>query len=461
MLSCYNQSIVLDNIKSEGNFVNMNFSFLAIVFVFGLLVVIHELGHFLAAKWMGVRVERFSIGFPPRLFGKKIGDTDYCISAIPLGGYVKLSGMIDESMDGELTGADHEFSSKPVWKRIIIITAGVVMNFILAILILTIVSFSKGEVVYPSTEIGEIGERGIAERIGFQIGDKITAIEGVDINTWNDIQIQFIKHLNDDITFDVLRGDEKITLLYKQEWFSEKNAEVLDIGWVPLAKVGEVKSDSPAERAGFQWGDEIRRINGFTVQNWTEMTRIIKENPGNNITIDYIREGKFNSVDIIPETFSEKDSEGNEISVGRIGIYFYYETYDISLFKAVENGFTNTFALIGLNMRGLWWVITGTKSASDVIGGPIMIAKLAQDAAEVGWDRLWNLIAALSAILAFFNILPIPALDGGHLVFLILEGVLGKPISTRTKLVVQQIGMAILLTLIVLIVYIDIRRLLF
>jgi len=439
----------------------MNFSFLAIVFVFGILVIIHELGHFLAAKWMGVRVERFSIGFPPRLFGKKIGDTDYCVSAIPLGGYVKLSGMIDESMDGELSGADYEYSSKPVWKRIVIITAGVIMNLILAIFILTVVSFSKGEIVYPSTEIGEIGENGIAERIGFQLGDKITAIEGVNITTWNDIQIEFIKHLSNDITFDIVRGEEKLTLLYKQEWFSEKNAEVLDIGWVPLARVGEVKGNSPAENAGLQWGDEIYKINGILVHNWSEMTKIIKKNPGKTIKIDYRREEQSRTVDITPETFTEKDSEGNEISVGRIGIYFYYETYDISLFKAVENGFKNTFALIALNMRGIWWVITGTKSASDVIGGPIMIAKLAQDAAEVGWDRLWNLTAALSAILAFFNILPIPALDGGHLVFLLLEGALGKPISTRTKLVVQQIGMAILLTLIVLIVYIDIRRLLF
>jgi regulator of sigma E protease len=439
----------------------MNFSFLAIVFVFGILVVIHELGHFLAAKWMGVRVERFSIGFPPRLFGKKIGDTDYCISAIPLGGYVKLSGMIDESMDGQLTGADYEFSSKPVWKRIIIITAGVVMNFILAILILSIVSFSKGEVVYPSTEIGDVGKDGIARKVGFQVGDKISAIDGVTITTWNGIQTEFIKHLNDDIRFDIVRGGEKLTLTYKKEWFSEKNAELLDIGWVPLAKVGEIKSGSPAEKAGFQWGDDIRKINGVAVRNWNEMTNIIQENPGKSITIDYSRDGQTHSVDIIPESYREKDSTGNEVSIGKIGIYFYYETYDINIFQAIENGFNNTFALISLNMRGLWWVITGTKSASDVIGGPIMIAKLAQDAAEVGWDRLWNLTAALSAILAFFNILPIPALDGGHLVFLILEGILGRPISTRTKLVVQQIGMAILLTLIVLIIYIDIRRLLF
>jgi regulator of sigma E protease len=320
----------------------MNFSFLAIVFVFGLLVVIHELGHFLAAKWMGVRVERFSIGFPPRLFGKKIGDTDYCISAIPLGGYVKLSGMIDESMDGELTGADHEYSSKPVWKRIIIITAGVVMNFLLAILILTIVSYSKGEVVYPSTEIGSIGQDGIAKRIGLEVGDKIAAIEGVAITTWNEIQTEFIKHLNDDIHFDVIRGDEKLSLTYKKEWFSEKNAELLDIGWSPSARVGEIMKDSPAEKAGFMFGDEIEKINGVVVNNWTEMTRLIKENPGNLITIEYKRDGQSQSVDIIPETFDEKDSEGNEIAVGRVGIYIYYETYEIGLFRAVENGINNT-----------------------------------------------------------------------------------------------------------------------
>jgi regulator of sigma E protease len=306
-----------------------------------------------------------------------------------------------------------------------------------------------------------VGVGGIAQKIGFEVGDQIIAIDGVSIKTWNEIQTEFIKHLNDDIHFEVVRGGESITLLYKKEWFSEKNAELLDIGWVPQAKVGEVKKDSPAELVGMQYGDDIKSINGIAVNNWNEMTEIIKANPGNMITVNFERDGQPLSAEIIPETFKEKDNDGNEISVGRIGVYIYYETYEIGFFQAIENGIHNTFALIGLNMRGLWWVITGTKSASDVIGGPIMIAKLAQDAAEVGWDRLWNLTAALSAILAFFNILPIPALDGGHLVFLILEGALGKPISTRTKLVVQQIGMAILLTLIVLIIYIDIRRLLF
>ena len=154
----------------------MGFSIIAVIFVFGLLVLIHELGHFLAAKWMGVRVERFSIGFPPRLFGRKIGETDYCVSAIPLGGYVKLAGMIDESLDTQTSGADYEFNSKPVGKRIVIITAGVVMNFLLAIFVLTLLNFFTGEKIIPSTEIGGVGKSGIAIKVGFKVGDTIKAI---------------------------------------------------------------------------------------------------------------------------------------------------------------------------------------------------------------------------------------------------------------------------------------------
>ena len=439
----------------------MSFNFLAIIFVFGLLVVIHELGHFLAAKWMGVRVERFSIGFPPRLFGKKIGDTDYCISAIPLGGYVKLSGMIDESMDGNLTGADYEFSSKPIWKRIIIISAGVVMNFILAVFILTVVNFTKGEKIYPSTEIGVIGENGIAEKIGFKEGDKILAIDDVPIKSWNEVHQQYIKHLNEDIVFDVLRGDQRLSLVYEKDWFSEKNAEFLDIGWMPPAQVGNILEDSPAKMAGLERGDQIVSINGIQVNNWKEMTTIIQANPGTPIMLEVLRDGKLRNTNLIPESVKEKNSDGKFVSVGKIGIEVYYERHEVGFIRAVVNGFNGTISLILLNIKGLWWVISGTKSASDVIGGPIMIAKLAQDAAAAGWEPFWNLIAALSAILAFFNVLPIPALDGGHLLFLILEGIKGKPISTRSKMVIQQVGMALLLTLIVFILYIDIRRLLF
>ena len=439
----------------------MSFNFLAIVFVFGILVLIHELGHFLAAKWMGVRVERFSIGFPPRLFGKKIGDTDYCIGAIPLGGYVKMSGMVDESLDQNITGADYEFNSKPVWKRVIIITAGVVMNLFLAIFILTMVNFINGEEIIPTTEIGFVGKDGIAQKIGFEVGDKIVAIQGKSVYSWNDIQNEFIRHLSENISFQVIRSDDTVNLIYRKEWFREKNAEMLDISWMPQAMVGRVISETPAEKAGLQRGDEIIVINDTPIANWIEMTKIIQDHPGKEITIEYLRKGAAYSVTLIPESQEATDSTGAAISVGKIGIGQYFEINELSFPESIVRGVKGTFTLLSLNIKGLWWVISGIKPASEVIGGPIMIAKLAQDAAAAGWDRLWSLTAALSAILAFFNILPIPALDGGHLAFLLVEGVTGKPVSMRIRLLVQQIGMAILLILIVFIFYIDIQRLLF
>jgi len=439
----------------------MEFGFLAVIFVFGLLVVIHELGHFLAAKWMGVRVERFSVGFPPRLFGKKIGDTDYCISAIPLGGYVKMSGMIDESMDSSMTGADYEFNSKPVWKRIVIIIAGVVMNFFLAILIMAILSYSNGESITPFTEVGRIGENGIASKIGFRVGDKILAINGVQVHSWEMIQTEYLKNLNTDIVFKVERESQNIDLKFEKEWFSEKNAEFLDIVYMPSTRVGKVHTEMPAGKSGLQHGDKILEIAGVPVNNWLEMTEVIREHPGESVPITWSRDGDIRRSEIIPEEFEETDDDGKTIVVGKIGVEYYYELKPISLPRAIYLGYNKTMTLMGLNMRGLWWVISGTKSAKEVVGGPIMIAKMAGDAAAAGWEALWTLIAALSAILAFFNILPIPALDGGHLMFLLIEGVKGKPLSIKTRLVVQQVGMALLLTLLVFILYVDLRRLFF
>ena len=432
----------------------MGISLLAIIFVFGILVLIHELGHFLAAKWMGVRVERFSIGFPPRLFGKKIGDTDYCISAIPIGGYVKMSGMVDESFDTNLTGADYEFSSKPVWKRIIIITAGVMMNFLLAITVLSIMNYTQGEKITPYTEIGAVGTNGIAQQIGFQKGDRILTINGVEVKNWEAINREFINNLNKDIEFNIERQGQRITLNYRKEWFKEKNAEYLDIAYLPSARIGNVLPDMPAAKAGLKYGDEIVQMANEPVTNWEEMTKIIRSHPADTITVHWRREGQFLTAILVPQ-----DSAGVH-KVGKIGVEPYFEHHKVSLPKAVFNGVDDTFTLLVLNMKGLWWILTGAKPAKDLIGGPLMIAKMAGDAAKAGWVYLWTFTAGLSAILAFFNILPIPALDGGHLTFLIIEAVTRKPISVKIKLVVQQIGMAILLTLIIYVIYLDIRRLL-
>lgn len=434
---------------------------LAIIFVFGLLVMIHELGHFLAAKWMGVRVEKFSIGFPPTIYSKKIGETEFSIAAIPLGGYVKMSGFIDESMDSNITGADYEFNSKPIWKRVVIILGGVIMNFLLAIVVMSALTYSQGERIIPVTTVGYVGEKGVAQQIGFEKGDRIVAVNGQPVHTWNDVQQRFLDNLNHRIEFTVIRGGQTITLLYRKEWFKEKKGEQLDIGPLFDSRVGDVTPSMPAGKLGLQRGDQILEIAGKPVHDWDEMTKVIRAHPDEEITIKWKRGAQVLSGTITPQKFEEKDKQGKMQPVGKIGIGYYYDLHEVGLLASLQDGTVKTFELIGLNIKSIAWVLTGTKSASEIIGGPIMIAKMAGDAAQAGWQYLWYLIAALSAVLAFFNVLPIPGLDGGHLFFILLEGVMGKPLPINVRLKIQQIGVAILLTLLVFIVYIDLRRLLF
>jgi regulator of sigma E protease len=423
--------------------------------------MIHELGHFLAAKWMGVRVEKFSIGFPPTIYSKKIGETEFSIAAIPLGGYVKMSGFIDESMDSNITGADYEFNSKPIWKRVIIILGGVIMNLLLAILVMSVLTYSQGERIIPVTTVGYIGEKGVAQQIGFEKGDRILAINGQPVNTWNDVQQVFLDNLNHRIEFSVIRGGKTMTLIYRKEWFKEKKGEQLDVGPLFEARVGDVTPSMPAGKVGLQRGDQILEIAGEPVHDWMEMTRVIRAHPQEEVSIKWRRGDQILSGKITPQKFEEKDENGKMQAVGKIGVGYYYDLQEVGLLTSLQDGVVKTFDLINLNTKSIAWIITGTKSASEIIGGPIMIAKMAGDAAQAGWQYLWYLIAALSAVLAFFNVLPIPGLDGGHLFFILLEGVMGRPLPIKMRLKIQQVGVAILLTLLVFIVYIDLKRLLF
>ncbi len=434
---------------------------IAVIFVFSFLVIIHELGHFLAAKWMGVRVDKFSIGFPPTLFRKKIGETEFSISAIPLGGYVKMAGFIDESLDENTTGADYEFNSKPVWRRVIIIIAGVVTNLVMAVAIMAILTFVEGERIISTTSIASVPANSIAEKTGFLPNDKITAINSVPIENWNQIQEEFINNLNNKIIFEVVRDDNPVQLTYEKEWFQEEGGEQLNL--IPLfsTKVGDVTASMPAGVLGLRTGDEITSFAGTAVSNWTEMTNAIRSYPDEEVSISWIRDGSVMNDKIRPLSFEETNADGQTVRVGKIGIGYYYTHKEINVGASLIAGFTRTWDLLALNIRGIYWVISGTKSAKEIIGGPIMIAKMAGDAIQAGWTYLWYLIAVLSAMLAFFNILPIPALDGGHLFFLLLEGIMRRPLKVKTRIKIQQVGMAILLSMIVFIVYIDLHRIFF
>ncbi len=435
-------------------------SIVATIFVFSVLVLIHEFGHFLAARLMGVRVEKFSIGFPPTVFSKKIGDTEFAVSAIPLGGFVKMAGFVDESLDTNITGAPDEYSSKPVWRRMVIITAGVIMNLLLAILIYTLIVYSQGEQILPTTQITLTRQSGIAEKIGLKDGDKILAVAGISVKNYKEIFDAFIDHLDQGIDFKVERAGKIVMLHYNKEWFSESKGEVLDIAPLLPSKVGDVLADMPAGKIGLKRGDLITSINNTPLSTWNDMTREIKAVPGKAVPIQWKRGDSTYSATITPIVENTKDAQGFEHTSGKIGIGPYFIHKSVSVGKALKFGITQPFNVMYLNIKGLWWLITGVKKAKDTIGGPIMIAQMAGQAARSGWLSIWGLIAALSSVLAFFNILPIPALDGGHFLLLLVEGIKGSPLSLKTRVVVQQIGIAVLLSFIAFVVFIDISRLL-
>ncbi len=434
---------------------------ISVIFVFSILVVIHELGHFIAARLMGVRVEKFSIGMPPTLYSKKIGDTEWCISAIPLGGFVKMSGFVDESMDTNITGADYEYSSKPVWKRMIIISAGVIMNLLLAMLIYAVLSFSQGKTITPTTVVDVDPNSTIAERVGFKTGDRVIAVNGTPVDNWNDLLTLFYGSMDKGVSFTVQRDEQTMELHYARELLSEKKGEQLGISPMFPARVGDVRPDMPAASIGLTRGDVITELNGRPVNSWQEMTEIIRANPGKAIQIKWRHDGIEREGSITPVVKNTVSKDGVESTYGMIGIGVYLEKEPVSLSEAIAYGIRQPFVIIDFNIKGLWWWMSGVKTADETLGGPLMIAKMAGEAAEAGWVTLFSLIAALSSVLAFFNILPIPVLDGGHLFLLLIEAVTRKPLSVKTRLRVQQAGMALLLFFIIFVLYVDVNRLLF
>lgn len=423
-----------------------------------ILVFVHELGHFLAAKFFGMRVERFSIGFPPRVWGFQKGDTDYCIGATPLGGYVKISGMIDESMDTDhlqKEPEDWEYRSKPVWQRIITITAGVIFNMILAFFIYFGMTYSNGKAVLPiqETEGIYVSETSILHEIGFQTGDKIIGVNGQQVTYFNDL-ISASEITADNLNYTVLRGGQQVNVPVAPTYLdSLQTRGFLDLSHILPSKVSSVPAGRPAAEAGLQAGDHIVSANGDTVLYWLQLVEII-QNADSAITFGVQRGDSLFYADVTP------DPETKTIGIASPSLQTLgAERIDYGFFESIGEGYNQTIEQTVGILQGFARMITGDISVSQNLGGPIAIASITREATDqAGWIGFWNITALLSITLAIINILPIPALDGGHLVFLLYEGITRKEPSEKVRMIAQQIGFFLMIGLFIFVMFNDAFR---
>lgn len=432
------------------------------ILIFGgalmILVFVHELGHFLAAKFFGMRVERFSIGFPPRVWGVKIGETDYSIGATPLGGYVKISGMIDESMDTEhleQEPEEWEFRSKPVWQRIITITAGVIFNMILAFVIFFGMTYSSGKAVLPVDEAQGIyvPETSILHEIGFQTGDKIVGVNGKRVSYFNEL-VSASNLTSDELNYTVIRNGNEVNIPVTPNYLdSLETRGFISIDYTLPSKISSVPGGRPAAEAGLQAGDQIVSANGDTVQYWMQLVDII-QSADTAITFGIKREDSLFYASITPDPDTRTIGVASP-SLEMIGAH----RIEYGFFESIAEGYHQTMdQTIGI-VQGFARMVSGDISVTQNLGGPIAIANITREATDqAGWLGFWNITALLSITLAILNILPIPVLDGGHLVFLIYEGITRREPSEKVRMIAQQIGFFLMIGLFIFVMFNDAFR---
>jgi regulator of sigma E protease len=423
-----------------------------------ILVAVHEMGHLLAAKYFGMRVEQFSIGFPPKIFSFTSGGTEYALSAIPLGGYVKISGMIDESLDTEAMKKDPEpweFRSKPAWQRLIVMLGGIAVNVLVGMFIFICITYFMGDAYFPKDEVnknGGIYAMELGQQIGLQTGDKIIRINGEE---FDDFQQMFNPDvlLSQNSYYTVERNGQLIDIPIPAnliEYFNDKEMAGKFVFMRFPAVIGQVLEGSLADRIGLQPGDAFVEVQGQAVFYHDEVASIVKAEPLDSISFAITRQG---------ETINFKESFSSEQIIGYSPQPFDFKEAAISysLPQSVVLGTERAFGIVFLQLKAFSKIFRGELSLKKSLSGPIGIAQAY--GGNWDWHRFWRMTGLLSMVLAFMNLLPIPALDGGHVVFLSYEMLSGRKPSDKFLEVAQKAGMIFLLTLMVFIFANDIMRL--
>ncbi|EMS35204.1 Membrane-associated zinc metalloprotease [Mariniradius saccharolyticus AK6] len=420
-----------------------------------ILVGLHELGHLLTAKMFGMRVEKFSIGFPPKIFGFKWGETEYSIGAVPLGGFVKISGMVDESMDTEQLSSEPqpwEFRSKPAWQRLIVMLGGIIVNVITGVLIFVVLVYQRGETYFSRDQVVENGivAYDIAKGIGFQTGDKVLDINGQPYVSLSDLSSGEAL-LSSGGFYTVERNGETIQIEIPRGFINSFSNEESMGNFLSIRfpfTVGEVSKDGAAAKVGLQAGDKIVAVNGQPIQYFDELQGALAATKGKEAAILIEREGQK------LEKMTPVSAEGTIGIQANSLLEPVVRKYSIG--ESISKGTAKAFGVVIVNAKALGKMFTGEVSAKNV-SGPIGMAKIY--GSKWDWVKFWSITGLISMILAFMNLLPIPALDGGHVMFLLYEMISGQAPSDKFLENAQKVGMVLLLALMVFAIGNDILKL--
>ena len=450
---------------------------IAFIILIGVLVFIHELGHFLAARWTGMRAEVFAVGMGPRLFGWnringftfgklpeeiELGEnTDYRIAAFPIGGYVKILGMIDESMDTDFAAKEPEpweFRSKNTLQKAFVLSAGVIMNILLAIILFAGLKFFAGEEVMATTTIGPLQEEGAtaaAHEAGLRQGDKIMTINGDSVHTFNDVwkQIYGIQ-AGEDLTFVVER--EGMPMSYRIARADipanpQNDGRILHPDSLGIL-VGSVIGADPGYVAGIETGDLITYVDGKRMAGTPEFMAYISDHANTPVSITLQRGGET-------ITKSATPNDDGKLGIGISGEYIGTKTkrsYGVG--EALAGGVESVGEQLSMVTGLIGNLFAGKQKLNESVAGPVEIFKQAGKTFSLGPIWFLTLMASLSVMLAFMNILPIPALDGGHLLFVVIEGIMRREVPLKVRIAAQQAGFLILMIFMVFVIYNDIAK---
>lgn len=445
---------------------------LALVVVLGVLIFVHEAGHFVAAKWAGIYVHRFSLGLGPPVpwLTFRRGETEYTISWLPLGGYVKMASKEEDIGSSALEGGapsvpvppDRVFEAKPIWVRMLVILAGVAMNALFAWAVFAFLAYKNGRQIDPVTTVGRVVQEGVPPEAAalkqIRSGTAIVRINGDSMESWDEIVSTMVNTPEPEVRLQLSDGSTQVLPIHPDALEERvKAAQALQPFRAPV--VGQVLPDKPAGKAGIQEGDTIMAVNGQPVGQWYDLLELLQASGGQSLDVEVARGGRRLSFDIQPYVDTIPGPDGKPRPVGRIGVAVGTRLLSepLSPGQAVAEGGRATVRASTQILRTVRGLFSG-RISGRAVGGPILIGQLAGESARLGLDTFLGFMALISINLAILNLLPVPVLDGGQFLFLLAEAVIRRPLPMKLRERLTTVGLVLIVLLMGLAFSNDIRR---